>query len=70
MFIYYDSGGGDVFICNTCLKETYVNNESLLKSIGKCEICHSTEACNDIQSTRLEFKNGSIEYINPVAVLV
>jgi len=43
-----------MFICDTCLAAKYDNSGSITKSAGRCEICGSTEVCNDIKSVNLK----------------
>lgn len=42
-----------MFICDTCLKKNYKNDQSFTSSFGQCEWCKETAQCNDIPSGRL-----------------
>jgi len=43
-----------MFICDNCLKEHYVNQPSIVRSKGPCEICHAVAICSDIPSKYLQ----------------
>lgn len=45
-----------MFICKSCLKENYTNNEGIFISLGKCEVCNSKAKCFDIPSKYLKIK--------------
>lgn len=46
-----------MFICDECLKR-YENEQSLIRSLGPCELCKKTRPCNDIPSRWLVSKKA------------
>jgi len=56
-------------ICDKCLETNYLNDKSILKSRGICEICGHTDVCNCITASRLNLKRGIHKYDNTLEAL-
>lgn len=58
-----------MFLCKNCLERGFVNEPSISKSFGECEICKRKEDCSDIPTKNLEWKEINEHYVKFLEML-